>query len=483
MVCGSGLAAQQVCAALAPYLCDSLGVTWIAGISSADSDFLYGNLAPPTAYDFNLSLGVSEPELILNSDTTFSYGTHVTNWGALKLNWVQAFHQPLPVLEGATFQHYLTQQGQAALEPFLVSAVAARRGVFAHPPEDPAHPLSRAEYGYHFDATAYGALFELAAANGGVRKVAADVSAIDAVDGAIKAIHLSNGQTLTADLWIDATGPQATLLSQIGGVRHSADLRQKRRLCVSLTRMEAETPGPAVTTVNGTSYGWQAKTALRTSTLMLTTSDPDSDLEAQAVPETAPVRSATVDIGFRDIAWVGNCVGIGHAACVAEPLTIAPILLLQRDIERLLPLLPVSDDLSVERREYNRQALADYVHADLFMRALFETQPVEGSLYWRDATRTPADERLARKIEQFESRGLHVAYDLEPFGPEDWLILHYGMGRRPLRYDRIVDGADNARIRQYFESLRSNIDSVIRSMPPHGTYLNGLTNYLRQTQG
>ncbi|EGF90013.1 tryptophan halogenase family protein [Asticcacaulis biprosthecium C19] len=478
MVCGSGLAAQQVCAALAPYLCDALSVTWITGMSGADSDIVYGNLAPPTAYDFNLSLGVSEPDLILNSDTTFSYGTHVTNWGARRLNWVQAFHQPLPVLEGATFQHYLTQQGQSALEPFLVSAMAARRGVFAHPPEDLAHPLSRAEYGYHFDAAAYGALFELAAARGGVRKVAADISAIDAVDGVINAVHLSNGQTLTAGLWIDATGPQAMLLSQIAGVRQGT-----RRLCFHLTRMETETPGPAVTTINGTPYGWQAKTALRTSTLMLTTSDPDSDLEAQAALETAPLRSATVDICWRDMAWVGNCVGIGHAACVAEPLTIAPMRLLQRDIERLLPLLPVSDDLSVERREYNRQALADYVHADLFTRALFETQPMDGAPYWRAATRTPADERLVRKIEQFESRGLHVAFDLEPFGPEDWLTLHYGMGRSPLRYDRTVDGADSARIRQYLETLRGNIENAVRSMPPHASYLNGLTNYLRQTKG
>ncbi|ESQ89413.1 tryptophan halogenase [Asticcacaulis sp. AC460] len=446
-------------------------------MSDADTDVFYGNLTSPAAYDFNLSLGVSEPDLILDSDTTFSYGTHFTNWGARRLDWVQAFHLPLPVLEGATFQHYLTQQGQAALEPFLVSAVAARRGVFAHPPEDPGHPLSRAEYGYQFDASAYGSLFERAATRSGVRKIAADISAIDAADGVINAIHLSDGQTLTADLWIDATGAQATLLSHIAGERHSA-----RRLHAYLTRTETETPGQAVTTISGMPYGWQAKTALRSSNLMLTITSPDSDTEVQAAFATGPERSAIVDIGWRDMAWVGNCVGIGHAACVAEPVTIAPMLLLQRDIERLLPLLPVSDDLSVERREYNRQALADYVHADLFTRALFETQPVDGAPYW-GAALTPADERLIRKIEQFESRGLHVAYDLEPFGPEDWLILHYGMGRRPLRYDRIVDGADNARIRQYLEALRNNIDSAIRSMPPHGAYLNGLTKYLRQQKG
>ncbi len=475
VVCGGGLAGQLVCAALAPHLCDTLSVTWIADRAAAGADIFYGNLAPSTSYDFHLALGVSEPDLVLNSDTAFSYGTHYRQWGADRLDWVQAFHLPFSVVEGVTFQHYLTQQGVETLEPFLISAVAARNGAFAHPPEDRTHPLSRAEYGYHFDPQTYGALFESAAIRGGVRKIVADISAIDIVEGNIGALHLTDGQTLTADLWIDATGPQGTLLSRIGG-----SLPSTRRLSARLTRTEAETPGPAVTEVTGKSYGWQSKTALRSSTLTLTVGEPETDLEAQTSHGTAPMQSAALDIGRRDMAWVGNCVGIGQAACAMEPLTPAPMLLLQRDIERLLPLLPVLDDMSVERREYNRQADADYVHADLFVRALFETRPVEGSSYWRAVTRTPADERLLRKIEQFESRGLHVAFDLEPFTPEDWLILHYGMGRKPARYDRMVDRADKARVKAYIDGIRRDVESAVRSMPPHGSYLKSLTNYLRQ---
>lgn len=478
VVCGGGLAGQMVCAALAPYLCDALRVTWVADRPEADADIFYGNLAPATSYDFNLALGVSEPDLILRSDTTFSYGTHYTQWGAQRLNWVQAFHLPLPVLEGVPFHHYLTQQGVSGLEPFLVSALAARSGAFAHPPEDRAHPLSRGEYGYHFDAQTFGALFEQAAIRGGVHKIAAELSAVDAADGVITAVRLSNGQTLTADLWIDATGPQAALLSQVGAVHHGT-----RSLSAHLTRAETGTTGPAVTTVTGTDYGWQAKTALRDSVLTLTVSAAPSQAQLDTVLGDGPARSATLDIGRRDLAWVGNCVGIGQAACVAEPLTFAPMLLLQRDIERLLPLMPVSDDMSVERREYNRQALADYRHAGLFMRALFETTPVADSPYWLAATAEPADEGLLWKIAQFESRGLHVAFDLEPFGPEDWLILHYGMGRKPVRYDRTADRADMARIKSYLDAQRRDIASAVRAMPPHGTYLNGLTNYLRQTKG
>ena len=161
----------------------------------------------------------------------------------------------------------------------------------------------------------------------------------------------------------------------------------------------------------------------------------------------------------------------------------APMILLQRDIERLLTLLPVSNDMAVERREFNRQAEADFAHAGLFTGALFKTAPPAGSSYWRLACEEPDDDRLLRKIEQFESRGLHVAFDLEPFSPEDWLILHYGMRRKPGRYDRTADRADRAGVKAYLDNMRREIGGLVRSMPPHGVYLNGLTNYLRQNKG
>lgn len=474
VVCGGGLAGRMTAAALAAYACEALDVTWLACEPAAHADMFYGNLAPPSAYAFNLACGVTEPDLILSGDTTFSYGTHYKSWGGRQLDWVQAFHLPLPVLEGVPFHQYLTQQGIDELESFLVSAMAARRGAFAHPPEDGNSPLSRAEYGYHFDVKNYGGLFEMAAARGGISRIDAEIASLDIAEGSIRAVHLSDGRSLTADLWVDATGPQARLLSQAG-----AKTLGTRHLTARLVRMPAEGVLGGATIVTGDAEGWHARTPLRSSELSLTVADSEKTPEAH---NQAAGTSATATVGRREAAWVGNCVGIGQAACVAEPLTPAPMILLQRDIERLLTLLPVSTDMSVERREYNRQAEADYVHADLFMRALFETPPVEGSSYWRAVQDTPADERLLRKIEQFESRGLHVAFDLEPFGTEDWLILHYGMKRKPMRYDRTADRADGAGVRNYLSNLRRDIDSVVRSMPPQATYLNGLTFYLRQTR-
>jgi tryptophan halogenase len=171
---------------------------------------------------------------------------------------------------------------------------------------------------------------------------------------------------------------------------------------------------------------------------------------------------------------------VGQAAGVLEPLTHAPMLLLQRDIERLASLIPFTADMSMERREYNRQCDDDYSHAALFNRAFFETPAPPASEYWRAARDEPFPEKLAVKIAQFRSRGLLVAYDLEPFNPEDWTILHHGQGRLPARHDRVADRASDADVSRLLENRRRDIEKLVRSMPNHHRYVTQLAQHLRQ---
>ena len=161
-------------------------------------------------------------------------------------------------------------------------------------------------------------------------------------------------------------------------------------------------------------------------------------------------------------------------------MTHAPMRLLQRQIERLLTLVPCSGDMSVERREFNRQGADDYTHAELFNRALFETKTSFQSPYWLTAREEPADEKLNQKISQFESRGVLVAFDLEPFNAEDWTILHHGMGRRPARYDRVADRVPEAEVRPMLAAMTRDIENLVKTMPNHHDYMTNLVRYLKQ---
>jgi tryptophan halogenase len=156
------------------------------------------------------------------------------------------------------------------------------------------------------------------------------------------------------------------------------------------------------------------------------------------------------------------------------------MLMLQREIERLLTLIPVSIDMAVERREFNRQSADDHQHAENFHRALFETQPPAETEYWRAARAVPLHETLALKLAQFASRGLLVAFDLEPLNAEDWTIQHFGMGRRPTRYDRIADQQPMADVRASLDNMARDIEKLVTTMPAHGDYMANLVRHLKQ---
>ncbi len=470
LVCGSGLAAQMTVAALSAQVPDTLRITWLKAPDTAGRDVLYGNVAPPSAYDFNLNIGLDEPALVLRGAVSFAFGTQYMDWGPDRRTWIQAFHAPFPVLNGVLFYHYLLRQGVSDLAPYLVSAFAASTGAFAHPPEDQRHPLSRAEYGYQFDHEAYGALFE-ALVPPAVTRILSAIAAVHRDDDDIRSVELIDGRTLAADLFIDCTGPQARL---------GAPLPTGRQLgFLSGSSLSADLGAP-VRTVKAGAYGWTSETAGDGKAHRLTVYDrQDRDLAVEAHGESAAVE-ADFTVGRRAQAWLGNCVAIGQAAGVVEPVTPAPFMLLQRDIERLLTLLPASADMAVERREFNRQYTEDYRNAELFNRALFASKAAPTTAYWKAAAASAPDERLAAKLEQFESRGLHVAYDLEPFEREDWIIMHFGMGRCPERHDRIADQMPDEALGRYLKDMKDSIAQAVKSMPPHAAYRQGLVGFLRQ---
>jgi tryptophan 7-halogenase len=477
VICGGGLAAHMAAASLARQLPQSIQIVWIKCRDSRDTDLFYGGESGPTAYAFNLAAGVSEPRVLLDTNTAFSWGTRFDDWGASHRSWVQCFHLPFPIGGGVLFHQHLLRLGVTQLESLLLPAVAARRGVFAHPLQNGAKLLSRAEYGYQFDSYAYREPFATSASASGVQVIATDVSDVECRDGSVAALRLADGQSITGDLFVDCTGADARLLTQVG-VRAP----EGRRLKAVLSHRQGGKLGAPCRVLTARDFGWQAETSLQGGQTRLTTYAPESEAAALAAQATAPLRHGEVTVGRRNIAWAGNCVALGHAAGVIEPLTHAPMLMLQREIERLLSLIPVSRDMSVERREFNRQGAADHLHAENFHRALFETQPPSETAYWLAASAVPLHETLALKLTQFASRGLLAAFDLEPFNAEDWTIQHFGMGRWPARYDRIADQQPVAEVRASIDNLEHDIEKLVTSMPAHADYVANLIRYLKKKQ-
>lgn len=480
LICGGGLAAAMTVASLARQLARDTRITFVDTGSPA-SDLFYGTVTAPSAYAFNLAAGVEEPAVVLRSDTGFSWGTRYTQWGGRR-SWTQCFALPFPIVDGVVFHQYLAAAGIDGIEAYLIAARAAQRAAFAHPPRGPGatgqHPLARADYGYQIDPASYAGLFVAAIPPERVDRVHGDLAEVETGAGGIAGIRLRDGRLFTADLYVDCTGSDAALLGRL-----VAPVDGAWRIGIATSDTDgAAQPQLPLRTVAATRHGWRSDTPLRDRVLHACAYHPSQADEAAAALPHAPDRTAEATAGQREAAWSANCVAIGHAAGVIVPHTPAPMMLLERDIDRLLTLIPDTGDMAVERREYNRRFCDDFSHAALFDRALVEAGDVPDARYWQAARATPVPAKLRHKIEMFERRGLLVAYDLEPFHPEDWTILHLGMGRRPARHDRLADRADRTHIEQYLATMQRDIDRVVASMPECATYRAQLETYLERSR-
>lgn len=481
---GNGLAGLMCAAKLIRVLPESIQLTYIEPVDGfGQKDLFFGTITPPETYDFLLGLDISEPDFLPKTKASFSVGTQYKDWGPETRNWVQSFHRPLPVFNGVELHHYLarlnTKTSQSHdIADYIMSTQAAKAGVFAHPPEGKKIPLAEVEYGYHVRPEDWRQMLEAKIKNGSLQCLKADIIEVLKDKYGIKSVVLSNSQTLQADFFINALGPTSKFSSE----ESFASLEAPK-----IKAVEAFSPhqGPmkVCRKITAKSYGWQSETPLKGGTHYLTIYAPDSETEAlKDSPEPAS-KPELMPLGHIQSPWNDNCLSIGHAAAVLEPLTPAPLLLLQRDISRLAELLPVTTDMRIESREYNRRFKDDYDHATLFTRAFFVSSKTQNSEYWAAATEAPLQSKLKRKINQFESRGISVQYDYEPFSARDWTLQHLGMGRRPERYDPLADAFPEEQLENTLSQIKTAINVMAQKMPPHHVYMAGLLKYLKEKHG
>ena len=484
---GAGLAAEAAATLLAARLRGARPVLLIETGSAPQADAFYGTILGPWAKPVHDAAGVTE-EALLREGAALSWGTRYAYAGegadpAARRAWVQCHVQPFAAPGGVELQHVLTRLG-LPLQPLLLPAVAGAAGTFAHPSPDPRSPLSRAEYGYQAEPASLARAFAAAGAASGVRRLRAGIGDVVTREGEIAGLTLSDGTSVEADLYVDATGPDARLLSRLGDARRSG---QTVRLLTSETVTEADAPVRDLTITAG---GWTALTSVRGRSLTMTATRPEDEAAALRRHGTEPVSVIDAALGQVPVPWIGNAVAVGHAALVADPLTPAALHLLYRDLTRLNELIPLGREQTVERREYARRFADDAEHAGLFVSALSDLAPrglaphdpaphdpaSEGGGYW-DAARD-ASPKLRTKLGQFESRGVLVQYDLEPFHREDWLILYEGQGRRPRRYDRLADRLDEGGARRDLGLQARAIADLAARMPPAARYTERYLDYL-----
>ncbi|ARD45926.1 hypothetical protein A3Q33_17485 [Colwellia sp. PAMC 21821] len=405
---------------------------------------------------------------------------------------MQAFSLPFTLQYGMGFHQVLLKHKQN-LQAYLVGAQSVLHDKFAHPPQNqPASPLSRAEYGYNFDYQNYARFLLKKIKQRKIRLIQSDFLEAKVADEHITSLRLNDGSCIESDLFIDCSGTDARLMSTLGVKK-----RVHSKINLSLLTNENDTQMKPCNIVSGHGNAWQSRLYLQSSSQILqaasavnsadnSTENSAKDTSAENRSSANTITSISADIGEQEQAWVGNCVAISLSAAVLEPFSNAPFRLLKLDVDRLLALIPISNNMRMEQKEYNRRFSLDVQHARLFNLALTDTrhflQHEHSTKNQLLATDVDSDTQalLDRKLAQYLHRGLMVAYDYEPFNTEDWIILHFGMRRFPRRLDSLCDNIDNSNVKQHLLHTKNAIAAVVPKMPPCSLYTQKFLNYLKR---
>lgn len=401
----------------------------------------------PDIHRFHAAIGLTEPALVRDGIATPLLGAQFVKWPHGSSAWIHGFGEH-GLKAGDIPFHTLWQRafraGNAA--PYWrhgAAAVLGAEGRFVPPSRDPASPLGGFLYALRLDPPRYRT--ELAACPVALRRHARFAGVEYREDGGIAAVATADGERVTADLFIDASGAQALLQSPgVEDFEPWSDWLPGRTMRQREDPTESGTPLDQATT-HERGWCWSSPLADRTVTI-----------EIGGQEDGAPLRFG------RRTPWVGNRLAIGDAATAIDPLFGTALHLAHDAILLAIGLLPGRDFAAVELAEYNRRTQATAER----MRDLHALHYL-----YNQAVTSPPPAGLARTIEQFTRRGRLPPSEADPFETDAWLAALVGLGFAPEGDDPLAESVDADRAADAMAALAGRLADAADAAPPYPQWL------------
>ena len=299
----------------------------------------------PSVGSFHRSIGLDEADLVARTASGFRLGTRFEGWVEDRESYFHGYGEHGSTIGPGAFHHHwiaAARRGRGAeFSSHSPAAGIAQAGRFIPPADDPRSPLSTFTYGLQINPAAYRNYMRAFAQHLGVKEQAGPVEAVrlSADSGFIEALVVADGREIGGHLFIDCTGPAASVRAQLGDDFQPWD---HWLLCDSL--LAAETPAqpdpPAFDQAIAFAAGWRWKSPapVRTSQGIVYASAFLSDGKAERTLRTAGAATSKAPIGLRQgrlaEPWTRNCVAIGDAAVTVEPLEWTNLYLAHQAISR-----------------------------------------------------------------------------------------------------------------------------------------------------
>lgn len=445
-----------------------------------------GEATVPPMHVFNRMLDLNESDFMRKTQATFKLGIQFVNWGRQGDSYFHGFGEIGKDINAIRFYHYwlkLSKQGFVdKLDNYKIASVAAAKGKFMLPINQPNSPLSEISYAFHFDAGLYGRYLRDYAEARGVKRIEGKV--IDTLlrdDGFIDSVMLASGERVAADLFIDCSGFQGLLIEK--ALKTGYEDWSHWLPCDRAWAVPTENCGEPVPYTRATAHsaGWQWRIPLqhRTGNGHVFSSKFMSEDEARAIllsnidgqPKSEPKLLKFIT-GKRKKVWQKNCVAIGLASGFMEPLESTSIYLVQSALARLVTLFPNKDFDQPSIDEFNRQSDFEVGRVRDFLILHYCATTRNDSMFWNYCRTMAIPPTLVEKIELFKSSGRIFRTAAEMFADQSWIAVMSGQGIVPTAHHPLVDRLSNNDIIQRVENIKQVIAESVALMPSHTQFIN-----------
>jgi tryptophan 7-halogenase len=354
---------------------------------------------------FHERFGLEQDGFIMRAGASHRLGVRFLNWQQQNASYIHAY-------------------GAGSVGGDSVNQALADANRFAYPTDDVASPLSDIDYALRYSQPTYRNRLAALASHLGVHLLALPMTAA-APDGngGIGHILLANGQSLTADIFVDCSGPQALLMD---ATQQASFQSWSTMLPCDRVMLAGAPAAPALSvtdTIEAHPFGWRSTIFGRDGTHHAFACNANIGSEADIASGLGQASGEVVKLepGRLANSWVGNVIAFGDAATRFEPLHWINLALAHEQILLFLELLPGSDIDALERAEYNRRAgaMADRVR-DYIGLHYCAPYPPEGP-FWRHAASLQRSSALALTLSQFAKRGRLPFFEDETLPRNAWL--------------------------------------------------------------
>jgi tryptophan halogenase len=485
IIVGGGTSGWMTAATLSKQFKDNaVNITLIE--STAMGTIGVGEATIPTLRRFYTKLGFTDLEVLKATNATCKLGIEFKGWSGDNSSFIHPFGLYGQEVNHVPFHHYFTKLRQGgdgtAFSDYSLGVNLAKNSKFFQPETKPKNQLDIFDWALHFDAALFGNLMRDYSIDNGVNVIDSKICRVDLSnkDGAIETLHLENGDTASADLYIDCSGFSAFLIEQV--MKTGYEDWSHYLVCDTAVAVQSELVGDPIarTVAHAQKAGWQWQIPLQNrmgngivfssqfinkdeaiSTML-------SNIDGKIIQEP---RSFSFTPGRRKKAWNKNCVAVGLASGFLEPLESTSIALVETAVEKIASFLEKPEYGQEETDKFNYAMGQEYERVRDFIILHYKLNGRTDSSMWQHCRDLAIPQTLTDKMAAFKSKGEMIRYPWEIFGKDSWLAIFDGLNFMPDSYDKSIDKFSNQLLSDELSKMRSGIKNTVHNAQTHADFL------------